>query len=313
MGTTLSCPCQEKLQDKDQNPPKTVDILMEIMKEKITPDDVLYTFTHDNTKVYLIKGHQVDGFFANRSFIKLGKSNGDKNLYYNSIYLTNYMSRSDECLIFLQNTKKRNANHIYKISQVASAEKFELSFLENLTMMSNKGYKLLGVVSAGWGCNNTRNYKLIYTKSEREVTYDIYAYEEKNTFNEEKLKSILEKKKTKLLKSIVQVNKKFYFIFEEHLNSKDEFEYLILALDRRGHMFVDNDSYLQEITKKINTMQNHYHLNCMLSDENKFYLTLVDTYNIKSDVDDKMILNDNENDRQNTNTQVSQYDSPIEL
>lgn len=72
MGSELSCPCGNRNMDIEETPkPKETDIIQEVMRGKLLPEELLYDYTYDKTKVCLIRTDQIEGFFSNRNLLKL--------------------------------------------------------------------------------------------------------------------------------------------------------------------------------------------------------------------------------------------------
>jgi hypothetical protein len=145
MGS-IACPCEGRVEiDPTPHISRKGDIVMEIMKNKLRPEDILFDYTYDQTKIYLIKSNQIEGFFNNKKLIQL-PSRGEINFYYNSIILSNFLARRDNILVFLQYTphladKKTTGkfdivSRIYKIEQITvtniSQEKITKQLLEDI-------------------------------------------------------------------------------------------------------------------------------------------------------------------------------------
>lgn len=73
MGSELSCPCGDRHVEMDE-PATKMDILQEVMRGKLLPEEVIFNYSYDHTKVCLIKTEQLEGFFNNRNLLKLESS-----------------------------------------------------------------------------------------------------------------------------------------------------------------------------------------------------------------------------------------------
>jgi hypothetical protein len=104
MGSELSCPCGDRNDIEKEEPPKmNTDIVKEVMRGKLLPEELLYEYTYDQSKVCLIRTDQLEGFFANRNLLKLSTKK-EINYYYNITYITNFLGKNDLVFVLLQYT-----------------------------------------------------------------------------------------------------------------------------------------------------------------------------------------------------------------
>jgi hypothetical protein len=74
----------------------------------------------------------------------------------------------------------------------------------------------------------------------------------------------------------------YYFIFEENITEQVEYDYLIISMDKRSH---SNETFMQDISKKLNDFQNDYSLSCFVSDQKTIFLILASVINQTEEVD----------------------------
>lgn len=70
MGSELSCPCGNRPLETEETPYK-MDIIEEVMQGKLPPEDIIYTYVYDRTKVCLIRTDDLEKFFNNRNLLRL--------------------------------------------------------------------------------------------------------------------------------------------------------------------------------------------------------------------------------------------------
>jgi hypothetical protein len=205
MGSELSCPCGSKNQLETEESPnkKETDIIEEIMKGKLLPQNITFEHTYKQTKICLIKTEELEGFFANRNILKLVIKK-EINYYYNLVFITNFMAINNILLqytpgmedktfmrsaTYLNNkNKKRNSASVdystnYKIEKLnlVSIEKKKVieQILIDLSMNVKKDYLFYGIVndsdervennykttSSLQRVAAPRNFKLLYKRS----------------------------------------------------------------------------------------------------------------------------------------------------
>jgi len=104
MGSELSCPCGNR-NDVETVPTKEKvdDIVQELLKSKLSEDDLQFQYIYDQSKICLIRGDQFEPFFANRNFLKTSTKK-EINYYYNLIHISNFSFEKNLLFIFLQYT-----------------------------------------------------------------------------------------------------------------------------------------------------------------------------------------------------------------
>jgi hypothetical protein len=154
MGSELSCPCGER-QDihVEESKVKHVDIVEELLKGKLTEDDIFFQFVYGGSKICIIRNDQFEAFFTNRNFLKLS-SKQEINYYYNLVYLTNSVFSFDKnyVLIFMQFTPgledKSVRNSSYINSQRTNNRKAKMDYktyykIEIINLVSNEPNKVM--------------------------------------------------------------------------------------------------------------------------------------------------------------------------
>ena len=108
MGNEFSCPCSNSFISEKNNSKPEKDILKEIMKGKITKDDLLYEFQYSTelitTKICLVSAEKIEGFFKNRNLLIIETKYG-LNLYYNQIFISNFLIHEQLACVILQYKK----------------------------------------------------------------------------------------------------------------------------------------------------------------------------------------------------------------
>jgi hypothetical protein len=282
MGGITCCPKREDYVVEA----KTPDIVEEMMKNKLTPRNIMYDYTYESVKVCLIKAEQVDGFFKNKNLFKLPQYDEQSCYYYNGYCVTNFLGKRNIILLLLQhiNLPKKNLNEsfVYHIEEIcyldnASDNSFE-KIKNDIASKTNKNFLFTGVI------NNTkklnRMYKLIYKKNiqlDLEVSYDIHVH--KGSINEEGIKYILgeNEHKGKLLKAILpdKLNGQmvYFFIFEKNLKKEKEYDYITLQIEKNNT--TENEYFLIELARKLNNFEIHnYKLCSLISEKSSTYLIL---------------------------------------
>jgi hypothetical protein len=108
MGSVNACPCGdrdiESLKVNSNLKKKKYDLIEEIMLGRLAPEDLMFEYSYDQTKIVLIKSDHVQGFCNNRNLFKMSKSHQ----YYNILFITNFLTRKDITMILLQNDYKKD-------------------------------------------------------------------------------------------------------------------------------------------------------------------------------------------------------------
>ena len=86
MGNELSCPCATDVDFDNPKEKKTdVDIIEEVMKGKLSREDLLYEYNCANdiltSKICLTSTKNLDGFFSNRNLL-IVETKHEINIYY---------------------------------------------------------------------------------------------------------------------------------------------------------------------------------------------------------------------------------------
>jgi hypothetical protein len=110
MGSDLACPCSRSELETEENK-ATPDLISQIMSNKLKESEIILEFLDDQTKLCLIKTVNIEQFFNNRNLLRMN-SKKEQMKYYNSVFITNYLARSEFCIIVLQDSPFR-----YKLKQ----------------------------------------------------------------------------------------------------------------------------------------------------------------------------------------------------
>lgn len=139
MGSDLACPCSSRNFIETEVNTETPDVISQVMSGKLNQSEIILEFLDDRTKVCLIKTVNIEQFFNNRNLLRM---NGKKEMmkYYNTVFITNYLARSEYCIIVLQDSPFK-----YKLS------KQPMNSLNNSFNFSgnNNNYNLQSMDSSG--------------------------------------------------------------------------------------------------------------------------------------------------------------------
>ncbi|MCQ2816656.1 MAG: hypothetical protein MJ252_05240 [archaeon] len=197
MGSEMSCPCSnhnlgEDLPTPDEDAKIKQDILKEVMKGKLTKDKLLFEYATNNstlfTKICLIATKNVEAFFQNRNLLIIQKKN-EINLYYNTIFIANFLNKDDLTCIILQyktgnedrtnlyispmnemeNPKKKMKQNdysaVYKVENLnfisKEAERMRDQILNDLYSQLKKQYRFYGIITDSQEDPNDKNYSFI--------------------------------------------------------------------------------------------------------------------------------------------------------
>jgi hypothetical protein len=309
MGAEMSCPCSTRHEfEREETTPQKMDIVKEVMRGKLLPEEVTYDYIYDQTKVALIKIEQLEAFFANRNLLKVANKNREINYYYNTVYISNFMTMDDCVFIllqytpgledksfqttasssFIQSKKGRattfdySANYMVELINLVSFEKKKVieQILHDLNSKVKKHFVFMGLVN-----DSMRNFKILYKKSLKKESlgyfYEIATYQ--GQLDENSIISILSDNqyKYKSLKAImidhaevlIYEKKTYYFIFEENISDiNTENDYLVITMERGNN---PNEMYVQDIAKKLNDFQGQFRLSCIVSDDKNIFVILV--------------------------------------
>ena len=175
MGSELSCPCGTR-QDIEQDAPKesNKDIIEEVMKGKLSKDQLLYEYTTSSdtmsSKICLVSTSNLDAFFAYINLLVI-ENKYEINLYYNTIFISNFLVQEDLACIILQYKKgqedrttyyikptsnskrslKNDYSAVYKVESINFVsndnEKIQEQILNDLYSQLKKGYRFYGIIT----------------------------------------------------------------------------------------------------------------------------------------------------------------------
>lgn len=146
MGLEFSCPCGEKNDlPTEATPNKTPadDIVEEIMRGKLLPEELLCENTYEHTKVCLIRTDQLEGFFANRNLLKIS-TRKEINTYYNMIFVSNFMAQHGLVFILMQYSHGMDEKNSLSLDSSARRRK---SINQKLNYTANYKIEKLNLVS----------------------------------------------------------------------------------------------------------------------------------------------------------------------
>lgn len=175
MGSELSCPCGGR-QDMEQETPSdnNKDIIEEIMRGKLSKDQILFEYTStaetQSSKICLVSTSNLEGFFANRNLLIIS-SKSEINLYYNTIFISNFLNQESLACILLQYKKdqedkssfytkpssstkrsyKNDYNAVYKVESINFVsnenDKIKEQILNDLYSHLRKQYRFYGIIT----------------------------------------------------------------------------------------------------------------------------------------------------------------------
>ena len=249
MGNELSCPCSSDYDFEKPNEKKNdVNIIEEVMKGKLSKEDLLFEYKCSNdfytTKICLTSTKNLESFFLNRNLL-IVESKLEINLYYQNIFISNFLNFDSLATILLQFKKEENEkllnnvlisngkgyktndyNAIYKVETInfVSNEfiKIKEQILNDLNSQLKKEYRLYGIItdleelkddSISVNFSNSvfiknKTYKILYKKSKITDNLDIrYSVEVLNDrLNSNNISKLLLENKDKTLKSVIREN-----------------------------------------------------------------------------------------------------------
>ena len=208
MGNELSCPCTNDY-DFEKPKDKKIDsnIIEEVMKGKLSREDLLFEYKCSNdfytTKICLTSTKNLESFFLNRNLL-IVESKLEINLYYQNIFITNFLNFDSLATIILQYKKEENEksnvlnnvlasnrrvyksndyNAIYKVEIINFVsneyDKIKEQILNDLNSQLKKEYRLYGIITDLDEINDdttsinftnsvyvkNKTYKILYKKS----------------------------------------------------------------------------------------------------------------------------------------------------
>jgi len=238
MGSELSCPCGERQDIQvEESKEKHVDIVEELLKGKLTEDDIFFQFVYGGSKICIIRNDQFEAFFSNRNFLKLS-SKQEINYYYNLVYLTNSVFSFDKnyVLIFMQFTPgledKSVRNSSYINSQRSNNRKAKMDYktyykIEIINLVSNESNKIMEQLLNDLNNNLKRDflfYGVIHEIEDADINYinvpnlpnlPLSSRNKKNYENKRNYKILYKKS-----------------LLKENINCKYSIEYFEGVLDR---------------------------------------------------------------------------------
>jgi hypothetical protein len=282
MGTIGTICCPKRVDVASETKKETPnDVVNEIMRNKMTPKQIMYDYVYESVKICLIKSDHVEGFFKNRNLFKIPNYE-EVNYYYNNFTITNFLGKRSIILVLLQqlNEIKKQDSFLYQVEEINYLETTNESALHvlgnDLKLKSIKNYVFQGIINNSRKLNKV--FKLVYKKNNLlglEANYEVHAH--KAALDEDAIKYILgeEKYKHKLLKAIVVDkslgHKVYYMIFEENVLARKEYDYVILSIEKN----MENEYLLIEIAKKLTNFHSHgYRLSSLISEKTISYLIL---------------------------------------
>ena len=102
MGANLACPCGRSDFNPELKNTHVHDILDTIMIGRLPSQSILFEYTYDKTKIYLISSSQIEEFCNSRNLFKYTTKNIKDVKYYDIFYTTNFLSKRDISMIILQ-------------------------------------------------------------------------------------------------------------------------------------------------------------------------------------------------------------------
>ena len=247
MGNELSCPCTNDYDyDNTKERKKDIDIIDEVMKGKLTQEDLLYEYKCSNqlltTKICLTSSKNLESFFLNRNLL-IVETKLEINLYYQNVFISNFINFDSLVTIILQYKKNENEkvilmnnimspskkgyksndyNAIYKVDSINFVsndfDKIKEQILNDLNSQLKKEYRFYGIItdlnetkennSSSNNSYNNKNYKILYKKSKLTDNLDIkYSVEILNDrLNSDNITNLLLRNKDKTLKGVIREN-----------------------------------------------------------------------------------------------------------
>jgi hypothetical protein len=239
MGSELSCPCSGRnALDAIETQPSNNDILQEVSKGKLQPEDIILDYVYDQTKISLIEPSQLEGYFSNRALLKVNSISKEINYYYNIAFIANFLPKTDLIFILQQYTpgledksfklsgnmspikyqpgaspKRKSSRYVnsnnsdysanYKIEMLnlVSNEKKRVieQILNDLNSKIKRNFVFIGIVN-----DSMRNFKILYKKSLKKesalTAYEVATYE--GILEEDVIYSILSESKYRYKKLV---------------------------------------------------------------------------------------------------------------
>ena len=209
MGNELSCPCANDIESENPkvNKKTDIDIIEQVMKGKLSREELLYEYRCSNdlltSKICLTSTKNLDAFFSNRNLL-IVETKHEINLYYQNIFICNFLNMDSLATIILQYKKEEDENStlmksimnsnrskyktndynaIYKVESINFVsndfEKIKEQILNDLNSQLKKEYRLYGIITDLDEINDdttsinftnsvyvkNKTYKILYKKS----------------------------------------------------------------------------------------------------------------------------------------------------
>lgn len=111
MGNELSCPCGNRA-DIEEPVSRNEDIVQELIKSKLTIEDIFYHFLYLETKACIIKNDQLEKFFNSRQLLnQKSDKNDSRRDYCSMVFVTNFSPIKDSIFILLRYMNKFEENN----------------------------------------------------------------------------------------------------------------------------------------------------------------------------------------------------------
>lgn len=256
MGSDISCPCGRD-QIETEETPNQEDLMEKVLIGKLTQQEIILEFQDEQTKVCLIKTVNVENFFNNRNLLRLNNRK-DCNKYYNSIYITNYLGKSEYSMVVLQDSpyyykiqKNNETTGKYSVEYInlvsSNSEHVVEQFIHCINSNLKKNYSFVGIIN-DFQNNNRQFYilsKLGYIKEEI-TNYSISIYQSEN-------KDICEKNILEVLNSNENYYKKLKAIMIDYIPSTQT-QVMITTSSSLKNKKVKKDKEYSKLLIKINSI-----------------------------------------------------------
>ena len=177
MGNELSCPCANDIEYENPKEKKKtdIDIIEQVMKGKLSREELLYEYKCSNdsltSKICLTSSKNLDAFFSNRNLL-IVETKHEINLYYQNIFICNYLNMDSLATVILQYKKEEDENStliknvmnsnrskyktndynaIYKVESINFVsndfEKIKEQILNDLNSQLKKEYRFYGIIT----------------------------------------------------------------------------------------------------------------------------------------------------------------------
>jgi len=100
MGSDITCPCGNNNLENEESQ-ENQDLIAKVMQGKLTQSDIILEFLDEQTKICLIKTNHIEQFFNNRNLLRINPKK-ENSRYYNSVFISNYLGRTEFAIVCLQ-------------------------------------------------------------------------------------------------------------------------------------------------------------------------------------------------------------------